>query len=150
MADLANPVVGVVYSCGCLFLDDTEIGGGMRFVWVADETRTFKVKQSLAGAKTDEAKIAIMNAELSRITDSRKPSRAELEAKASPDDVYAALLGRAASEVKQSTDGGVRVPAPPAVCPRHVLQSFSVHASYLNPNDVIPAIDEAGTVGGAR
>lgn len=134
MADLANPTVTVSYRCGCSFVDDTETGGTARFRWGGDETRTFQLARQLEG-KTAAAKRQLLTQELARITDTAKPTRASLEAKATPDDIYEALLERAASDVAATVVDGVRFPRPPATCPRHGQAALHTHASYLNPAD---------------
>lgn len=162
MADLANPIVSVSYQCGCSFTDDTEqdgltvpvldengkpagttvLTGGKRWRFGGDETRIFQAKLRLADAKGAAAKRAILTEELAKITDTAKPTRASLEAKAT-DDVYAALLTRTADDVPQDTvadaDTGktTRFPRPPALCPRHAAECHSTHASYLNPEGML-------------
>lgn len=137
MADLKNPTVTVSYACGCSFTDDTETGGTPRFRFGGDETRVFQTKRSLEG-KTGVGKRSLLDAELAKITDTVKPTRAALEALATPDDIYLALLERDATEVTTIIADGIRFPQPPGICPRHGQPAWHTHASYLNPADVNP------------
>ena len=135
MADLSHPTVTVLYACGCTFTDDQETGGTPRFRFGADEPRVFQTKRTLEG-KAGATKRGVLDAELAKITDTIKPTRATLEALATPQDVYVALLERAATNVPTVTVDGIRFPQPPAACPRHDKPAVHTHASYLNPADV--------------
>lgn len=144
MPDLSNPVVTVAYACGCSFTDDTETGGSARFRFGGDENRTFRLSLQLEGRSAAQ-KRALLNQELAKVTDTRKPTSTTLEQKATARDVYEALLERPAVDVVTETVEGVRFPKPPAHCPRHSEPAVHTHASYLNPADAKP-VEELGEV----
>jgi hypothetical protein len=134
MADLAHPIVTVSYQCGCVFVDDVEIGGTRRFVFGADENRVFR---AVLAIKRGASRTATIDNELALIRASERPARATLLA-LSDDELYVALLQRAANDVATTVTDGVRFPQPPPQCPRHRVPAEHSHASYI----VLPDIAE--------
>jgi hypothetical protein len=127
MADLAHPIVTVGYRCGCVFIDDVEIGGTRRFVFAADENRVFRAVLAIKRGANRTEKI---DEELALIRAAERPARAALLA-LSDDELYAALLQRAANDVATTVTDGVRFPQPPPQCPRHRVPAEHSHASYI-------------------
>lgn len=165
MADLTNPVVTVVYLCGCTFTDDTPLDGivvpehkdpegntvpqqtlakAVAFRFGKDETQVFR--------KLREARAKLQSGELDRDDIvrfverllGRKLTAAQVTRVRSA--TLAQLKARLYDELLQQTTGlparvadpetGVVFPQVPGTCPRHGQPAIHTHASYLNPADL--------------
>lgn len=163
MADLADPVVTVLYDCGCSFVDDTPLDGivvpagidpegnpypqrtlakNVAYRFGADEVKVWgklrEIRERLQAGTLDRDDLVrwvelLLGRNLTPAQETRVRTATLAQLK---ERLYDELLEQTKGLPPRTKDpvSGVTFPQPPATCPRHDRPAVHVHSSYLSPS----------------